>query len=437
MKFIDRVHLLNYKHPCEMSAETGDNPKTELITSASVYNPVRDLWIVTAYYNPCAYKIRLSNYETFIARLCSSNLNWLVVECSFGNDKFTLPSSPNVRHVRARHIMWQKERLLNLAFEHLPAACTKVAWLDSDVLFTNKDWAIQTSELLDYYPVVQPFDNVIRLPRGKKCYDGDGDVWKSFAAVYAQWPNAMLNGIFDNHGHTGFAWAARRDILVRHGLYDACVSGSGDHMMAHGLCGDWESNCIQRILGGNTKHQAHFVQWCRRIYKDVRARVGYVPGALLHLWHGDMNNRRYVLRNQELALFEFDPTVDIRIGSSGCWEWNSDKPDLHKWAVNYYAQRKEDGEMKPQNLADSPSTYKGSIGNHKFASDQQYIEALEAALGRAHLEIEYLRQALRTDRQTTPRGARITLDKAQLSSTESAGRSSSVKRNGDESCDTH
>lgn len=422
----------------EMTPKTIERSKTELITSASVYNPVRDLWIVSAYYNPCSYKIKLSNYETFITSLCNSNLNWLVVECSFGDEPFTLPSSPNVIRVRANHIMWQKERLLNLAIKHLPDDCTKVAWLDSDILFTNQDWAVQTSELLDHYPIVQPFENVIRLPRGKTHYDGEGDEWKSFGSIYAQSPNEMLSGRFDKHGHTGFAWAARRDVLAEHGLYDACVSGSGDHMMAHGFCGDWESNCIERILGGNTRHRAHFTEWCRRIYKDVRAKVGGVPGTLLHLWHGDMNNRRYVLRNQELALFEFDPNADIRIGSTGCWEWSSDKPDLHQWAVNYYAQRREDGEMPPHTRANLPSRYKRSIGKNAFINDQEYIEALEAALGQAHLEIESLRQALRTDPKTGFRAGGITLNNAQFSPTEDIVQQSGFKRNcSDETCDTN
>lgn len=420
------------------SAETSEDSPNKLITSAGAYNPVPDLWIVTAYYNPCRYKIKLSNYQTFIESLCNSNLNWLVVECSFGDEPFTLPTSPNVIRVRARDVMWQKERLLNLAIEHLPDDCAKVAWLDSDILFTNADWAAQTSRLLDHCPIVQPFENVIRLPRGKTSFDGEGDQWKSFSAVYAQSPNEMLSGRFDKHGHTGFAWAARRDILTTHGLYDGCVSGSGDHMMAHGFCGDWESHCIERIFGGNTRHRTHFVEWCRRIYKDVRAKVASVPGTLLHLWHGDMNNRRYVLRNQELALFEFDPAADIRVGSTGCWEWNSDKADLHQWAVNYYAQRREDGEPQPHHRLGLSSGYRRSIGRDTFVNDQEYIEALEAALERAHLEIEYLQESLRTHRNIALRDARITLEKAQFSPTQDSTQSPGFKRNGsDETRDTN
>jgi hypothetical protein len=63
----------------------------------------------------------------------------------------------------------------------------------------------------------------------------------------------------------------------------------------------------------------------------------------MHLWHGDMEHRRYVLRNQELAAFGFDPAKDLRISATGAWEWNSKKPDLHQWALQYYPSRKEDG----------------------------------------------------------------------------------------------
>ena len=36
--------------------------------------------------------------------------------------------------------MWQKERLLNLAVAALPPGCTKVAGLDSDLVFRPRDW---------------------------------------------------------------------------------------------------------------------------------------------------------------------------------------------------------------------------------------------------------------------------------------------------------
>lgn len=313
------------------------------IRPADRYAPVSDLCIISSFFNPNGYTSKLRNYNHFLQVIERSQLNWLVVECAFGGTPFVLPESPSVIRVRSSSVMWQKERLLNIALARMPAHCSKVAWLDCDVLFENPEWAVHASQLLDSYRVVQLFDIAIRLPRGHLFFAGAGDTWKSFACVYREQPNELLNGDFAGHGHSGFAWAARKEVLEENGLYDACISGSGDHMMAHAFCGDWESACIDRILGDNNPHRDHFSEWSRRIYKRLRARVGCVRGHLLHLWHGDIDNRRYVKRNKELAALRFDPYRDIHLDNEGCWNWASDKPALHQWAEQYYAGRREDG----------------------------------------------------------------------------------------------
>ena len=112
--------------------------------------------------------------------------------------------------------------------------------------------------------------------------------------------------------------------------------------MAHAFAGDFDSTCIRRILGDNEKHIAHFKAWARSIYPAVRARIGYVPGRLLHLWHGETEHRRYVDRNRELAAFGFDPARDLVRSETGLWLWRR-KGALHDWAVRYFAARREDG----------------------------------------------------------------------------------------------
>jgi hypothetical protein len=314
-----------------------------VIHPADSYKPVDDLWIISSFFNANGYKTKVRNCERFIRSIERSGLNCVIVECAFGDMPYAMPESPYVLQVRCRDIMWQKERLLNVALSRLPSQCSKVAWLDCDILFANPEWAVQASRMLDSYRVVQLFDKAIRLPQQHSFFSGEGDVWTSFASVYQDSPNQLLRGDFANHGHSGFAWAARRDVLHEHGLYDACISGSGDHMMAHAFCGDWESPCIDRILGDNNPHREHFTDWCRRVYRNVRASVGCVTGTLLHLWHGDIDNRRYVMRNRELAALDFDPYQDIQINTAGCWDWATNKPPLHRWAARYYAGRKEDG----------------------------------------------------------------------------------------------
>jgi hypothetical protein len=310
---------------------------------ADLYTPTADLCVVTAYFNPAGFQSKRRNFDLFRERIAAAGIPFVAVECALGDRPFELPPGPGIRQVRGQDVMWQQERLLNVAIAELPDACGKIAWLDADLLFENPDWAVDTAARLDEFPVVQLFDRAVRLPRDATDDDDAGDRYPGFAAVYAREPQRLLAGDFAAHGHTGFAWAARRDVLAGRGLYDACIAGSGDHMMAHAFCGDWTSACVDRIIGAANRHRRYFADWCRTVYPRVRARVGCVPGTVLHLWHGEVRDRRYVDRNRELAEFGFDPTTDIRVGHSGSWEWASRKPRLHRWAADYFGRRREDG----------------------------------------------------------------------------------------------
>jgi hypothetical protein len=319
-------------------------PLSMVVRPAPRYQASPDLWVVTCYFNPRRYKTKRENYERFAAPLRAAGLPLVTVECAFPWTGFELEEGRRVIRLQTRDVMWQKERLLNVVISQLPAEATKVAWLDCDVAFSNPSWARETSERLETFPVVQLFEKAVRLPRGHGAYTGEGDVWKGFAASLVSDPDALFSGRFDRHGHTGFAWAARRDFLQGHGLYDTCVAGSGDHLMAHAFCGDWDSTCIDRIVGGEGPHRARFQDWSRGIYPSVRARLAHVSGTVLHFWHGEFAHRRYVDRNRELADFGFDPGTDLRMASNGCWEWASPKPELHRWAVEYFGSRREDGD---------------------------------------------------------------------------------------------
>lgn len=306
------------------------------------YKRPRDLGIVVSYFNPCGFRTRRANFDRFVEPILASGIPLVIVEARFEGDDAPLPDKYDVIRVNARDVMWQKERLLDLGTGWLPEHVTKVAWLDADILFESEDWAVETSERLETAMVLQPFADVIRLDRDASTSDPRGDVFQSFGAVFETTPEVLKLAKFELHGHTGFAWAARRDFLAQHGFYDACIAGSGDHMMAHTFAGDWESPCIYRIAGKWGRHIAHFRRWSERIHAAVGGRLSYTPGRLLHLWHGTIENRRYAQRNQELLELSFDPRADIRISDTGCWEWATEKPDLHDWARRYFVERRED-----------------------------------------------------------------------------------------------
>ncbi len=299
--------------------------------------------VITCYFNAMNYASRLSNFHRFASRLKKQRVPLFTIEALFPGQQSSLRDYPNVLTVQCETVLWQKESLLNLAIRELDAKFKAIVWCDADILFENPQWYRQLCRKLDKYPVVQPFTAVARLPRGKTRYVRAAELYDSFAAVYADRPQILLKGDFALHGHTGFAWAARREVIAAHGLYDAMIAGSGDHVMAHAFAGDFSSRCIRRILAENPHHISHFQAWARAVYPAVRGRIAALPGRILHLWHGETENRRYVERNRELAALGFNPRRDLVRDKNGLWSWQGKRRRLSDWATQYFAHRKEDG----------------------------------------------------------------------------------------------
>ncbi len=304
-----------------------------------------DLWAITCYFNPCRYRTKRANFDAFRAGMAEVGANLLTVELAFEDEPYELPASDDVLHLRGGGLMWQKERLLNIAAASLPESCTKIAWLDNDVIFENPNWFTQTSEALDKYVVVQPFDRVVRLPRGHKQYLGVGECYESYASVFARAPALARGAEFHRHGHTGFAWAARRELFSEIGLYDACLTCSGDHLMSHGFAGGLiHTPCIGRMIGPQRTYLKHFLEWAVKARDLVGGKLGVVPGHLLHLWHGDLANRRYAELNHVFKAFDFDPNKHLRYDENGLWEWADAPAGMREWARELFWMRREDGD---------------------------------------------------------------------------------------------
>ncbi len=327
------------------------------IAAAEQYKPCDDLWTITCVFNPSGYRSKMENYHRFAQKFRDAGLPLLTVECAFSGAPFVLPPAPDVISVRSDSLLWQKERLLNIALSHLPPEAQKIVWIDGDLLFSNPSWAVQTSKVLDTVPIAQPFQEWCRLGENETVFRGDGETGLSFTHRHQSEPEAAKSA---EHGFPGYAWAARRDLLEKHGFYDACIIGAGDHMMAHALSGTTNTICVHRVLGllperriiyrlmrpfakPSRRFQEHYEQWASAIQRDVRNEIGSVPGQVLHLWHGSHANRRYHKRHEELRRFRFDPSCDIQKNSDGAWEWSDRRPDMRRWAEDYFRQRREDG----------------------------------------------------------------------------------------------
>jgi hypothetical protein len=75
----------------------------------------------------------------------------------------------------------------------------------------------------------------------------------------------------------------------------------------------------------------------------VTAKVGYVPGAVRHLWHGDRANRQYLSRDEILCRHGFDPATHLRISENGLLELSNAPDGLADEIARYFADRRDDG----------------------------------------------------------------------------------------------
>ncbi len=306
------------------------------------------LWAVTAYFNPLHYRRRRENFHVFRRGL---GVPLLAVELSFdGSFELDDGDADIIVRLTGGDIMWQKERLLNLGIRQLPADCSKVACLDCDILFGNADWGTQTAELLEHSPMVQPFSRANYLDRD----------WLSGMNQRAATTFALPSVAFDvangasldaimappgAHGRSnvllGFAWAFRRELIERHGLYAACIAGGGDTAL---VCAAWGIPEAVVLRHAMNEHQAHcYRDWAQPFHAAVQGRIGCLEGDVFHLWHGKLEDRQALERHRIVRQLEFDPLHDITSDAGGGWRWNSDKPHLHAYLRQYFSARKEDG----------------------------------------------------------------------------------------------
>jgi hypothetical protein len=301
------------------------------------------LWVVTTYFNPAGYRSRRENYRRF--RTALGDLPCLTVECALTDQPFELPPSPGVLPVRAHDVLWHKERLINLAIQRLPRACQFVAWIDADVLFQRPDWPEHAQHLLQRHLAVQLFSDVVQLPSPSRPSD-PAIVTKGFVATITEQPGSLSVGRFDAHGHTGYAWATHRAVIEAAGLYDACIVGSADHVMAHAFVGHPTATCVTRLLGDHSPHLRHFQSWSARLHSVAESLgvsdLGFVAGKLHHLWHGALTDRRYFERNQRLRQLGFDPARDLIEVPDEPYRLRDAAGPIAHFLRDYFAQRNED-----------------------------------------------------------------------------------------------
>ena len=246
-------------------------------------------------------------------------------------------------------VLWQKERLLNIAIDSVPSHVKNITWLDCDILFKRKDWAEEAEKQLNTrHNVIQLFSKVIYLNKedtGEPLHDYSlYQAAPGLVALHDKSDTSPLDTLaVSSQGRViynpGLAWAARKEIFVRHGFYDLAIIGAGDLYMASSIVGAMKS--LTRLHSHNKARSDSYLEWAGPLHRTVAEKIGHIDGEIFHIWHGDLSNRNYKDRFKILA--NFNPQIDVYIGNNGVWHWTEPNTELAERLKAHFINRREDG----------------------------------------------------------------------------------------------
>lgn len=335
------------------------------------------MWGITTYFNPvqgCG-QLRLDNFHRFRNITKTQGLKLCVVELLYDDSQPELRpvlDGEMVLHVhtsRSCGVLWQKERMLNIALNNLPKDCDKVCWLDGDIIFEDNDWVSKTELALTKCHVVQPFSVVCMLPRNWDTNPNEiQEVLSSschrirassvFASLYnsaiKENPDVKLN-LSDTYptveryrdqievllqsvgGTPGLCWAARREIFGDFGFYDYNIVGGGDSVLHAAI----HSNVSYPESPFSPAHYKTIFDYISKPNFE-HLIIGCVDGLILHMWHGKIKDRKYAQRYILLQKYNFNPQDHLVLNNDQVWGWSENAPqELIDGVAKYFLDRKE------------------------------------------------------------------------------------------------
>ena len=303
---------------------------------------LQQLQVICCHFNPAGFAAPLDNLQRFLDRMHEQQVDVLLVHAVFPGDRSLDVEGARIIEIPvdhpARQTLWQKERLLNIAEQHLPDDVDAVAWIDADVLLPD-GWPQKTLAALNRFAAVQPWRLATQsLPDGSTEPIEKPSVGSGSAA--GQRAELRLDRL-----HPGFAWAMRRDCFrAAGGLLESMVTGGGDGLIASAFSGRPLSHGVLARL--SPAWLAQFEAYRQRAAAAVPGPVGFVDQPLTHLWHGSRENRRYLERWDYLARDSYNPDTDLELAESGLLQWSHrallDKSLMVAKVANYFADRRED-----------------------------------------------------------------------------------------------
>ena len=183
------------------------------------------LHIIMVISNPCNFARRIILAKEFIQRMeFEKNVKLYIVEMAYGNEPYYITDEFNQNHLRlrAKHILWHKENMINIGIKKLlPENWKAVAWIDADIEFESHDWALNALKVLNgSRDIIQLFSHAVDMDKSEHAMR----LFQSFGFQYNKGIKYTTGGL--NYFHPGYAWAMTRRAYDKiGGLYENGILG--------------------------------------------------------------------------------------------------------------------------------------------------------------------------------------------------------------------
>lgn len=313
-------------------------------------SPDDNLYVVLPYFNFCKFNNRRRLFVEFVERMKHTpGVRIVVVEGKLDTDaEWDLPllndrDGGAFRHFRFSypHALWIKENLINLGVRNLPDEWKYMAWIDADLTFVNDHWARDAiARMRTSFDVVYLWQTCVNLGQNGEVPPDAKAADRSFGFMSTTSKYPYHQRAKYGFWHPGYAVACtRRAYEQMGGLFDWGILGSGDRHMALSLIGHAEWSAPGNIHPGYVTRLKEYEARCAGL------RLGYVPGTIVHHWHGDHVNRRYVQRWDVLTKGGYDAVNDLRRKENGqIYLTDEAAARLGPAIIEYFYGRKEDGD---------------------------------------------------------------------------------------------
>lgn len=309
------------------------------------------LHVIITHFNPNRVQAHKRLRGEFLNRYKDCGALIYCVELALGEQDFEIAEAGNPRHLQIRsygEVPWIKENLFNIARRKLlPPGAKYVALVDGDIQFMNPDWALATLHELQHAPVVQMFSECMDAGPSHQAVPherGPEDfVRHSFAKLHVGRGRAWTPGSGYDHEHCGYAWAFRNSLLDElcpfNPLIDYSLLGSADWIMACCFVG-----ALPKAVHGEAHpaYKRRVELFYRRCEIAIRRDLSFIPGMVIHQWHGRKRDRGYMSRWDIIIKEGFDPDLDLKYRGDGLLVYSGRNSRLPLLLRDHLRRKNED-----------------------------------------------------------------------------------------------